>query len=85
MAELGATGGLSRAAFARRFAALVGEPPLTYLTWWRMTTAGRLLRHDDLSLRQIAERTGYASEFAFAEAFKREDGLAPGQYRRRTA
>ncbi|MEU8973643.1 AraC family transcriptional regulator [Streptomyces monashensis] len=82
VAELGAAGGLSRAAFARRFTALVGEPPLTYLTWWRMTTAGRLLRHDDLSLRQIAERTGYTSEFAFAKAFKREYGTAPGQYRR---
>ncbi|MFJ3308183.1 AraC family transcriptional regulator [Streptomyces sp. NPDC086549] len=80
--ELGTTGGLSRAAFARRFAALVGEPPLTYLTWWRMTTAGRLLRHDDLSLRQVAERTGYTSEFAFAKAFKREYGEAPGRYRR---
>ncbi|MEV6050516.1 hypothetical protein [Streptomyces sp. NPDC052107] len=40
----------------------MGEPPLTYLAWWRMTTAGRLLRHDDLCLRQIAERTGYSSE-----------------------
>ena len=83
--ELGAEGGLSRAAFARRFAALVGEPPLTYLTWWRMTTAGRLLRADDLPLRQVAERTGYTSEFAFAKAFKREYGVAPGHYRRRTA
>ncbi|MGW1912430.1 AraC family transcriptional regulator [Streptomyces sp. NPDC002076] len=82
VAELGAAGGLSRAAFARRFTALVGEPPLTYLTWWRMTTAGRLLRSDDLSLRQIADRTGYTSEFAFAKAFKREYGMAPGQYRR---
>ncbi|GHE11203.1 AraC family transcriptional regulator [Streptomyces alanosinicus] len=82
VAELGAAGGLSRAAFARRFAALVGEPPLTYLTWWRMTTASRLLRHDDLSLRQVAERTGYTSEFAFAKAFKREYGVAPGRYRR---
>jgi AraC-like DNA-binding protein len=85
VAGLGAAGGLSRAAFARRFAALVGEPPLTYLTWWRMTTAGRLLRDDDLSLRQVAQRTGYASEFAFAKAFKREYGVAPGRYRRRTA
>ncbi|MGW7258205.1 AraC family transcriptional regulator [Streptomyces sp. NPDC054834] len=83
VAELGAAGGLSRAAFARRFTALVGEPPLTYLTWWRMTTAGRLLRHDDLPLRQIAQRTGYTSEFAFAKAFKREYGVAPGQYRKR--
>ncbi|MFF4489229.1 AraC family transcriptional regulator [Streptomyces sp. NPDC001544] len=80
--ELGARGGLSRAAFARRFTTLVGEPPLTYLTWWRMTTAGRLLRHDDLPLRRIAQRIGYTSEFAFAKAFKREYGVAPGQYRR---
>ncbi|WP_189188844.1 AraC family transcriptional regulator [Streptomyces albiflavescens] len=80
--ELGALGGLSRAAFARRFTALVGEPPLTYLTWWRMTTAGRLLRAGDIPLRQVAQRTGYASEFAFAKAFKREYGVAPGQYRR---
>jgi AraC-like DNA-binding protein len=81
--ELGARGGLSRAAFARRFATLVGEPPLSYLTWWRMTTAGRLLRADDMPLRVVAQHTGYTSEFAFAKAFKREYGVAPGQYRRR--
>ncbi|MBK3645966.1 MULTISPECIES: AraC family transcriptional regulator [Streptomyces] len=81
--ELGAAGGLSRAAFARRFTTLVGEPPLAYLTWWRMTTAGKLLREADLPLRSVAERTGYTSEFAFAKAFKREYGMAPGQYRRR--
>ncbi|MFF1922965.1 AraC family transcriptional regulator [Streptomyces sp. NPDC058221] len=80
--DLGALGGLSRAAFARRFTALVGEPPLTYLTWWRMTTAGRLLRADDAPLRTVAQRAGYTSEFAFAKAFKREYGMAPGRYRR---
>ena len=83
--ELGAESGLSRAAFARRFTTLVGEPPLTYLTWWRMTTAGRLLREEDLPLRRIAQQTGYTSEFAFAKAFKREFGVAPGQFRRQRA
>lgn len=83
--ELGARGGLSRAAFARRFTALVGEPPLTYLTWWRMTTAGRLLRADETPLRLVAQRAGYTSEFAFAKAFKREFGVAPGQFRRRVS
>ncbi|MEU6381563.1 AraC family transcriptional regulator [Streptomyces sp. NPDC046909] len=83
--ELGAHGGLSRAAFARRFTALVGRPPLAYLTWWRMTTAGRLLREADLPLRHVAQRTGYTSEFAFAKAFKREYGVAPGQYRRKAS
>ncbi len=80
--ELGALGGLSRAAFARRFTAHVGRSPLAYLTWWRMTTAGRLLRTDDLPLRAVAERSGYSSEFAFAKAFKREYGMAPGRYRK---
>ncbi|MET9735309.1 AraC family transcriptional regulator [Streptomyces sp. NPDC006458] len=83
--ELGLRAGLSRAAFSRRFTALVGQPPLTYLTWWRMTTAGRLLREDDTPLRLVAQRTGYTSEFAFAKAFKREFGVAPGQYRRRAS
>jgi AraC-like DNA-binding protein len=83
--ELGLRAGLSRAAFARRFTALVGQPPLTYLTWWRMTTAGRLLREDDTPLRLVAQRAGYTSEFAFAKAFKREFGVAPGKYRRRAS
>lgn len=79
--SLGALAGLSRAAFARRFGALVGSPPLAYLTWWRMTTAARLLRDSTVPLRTVAERTGYASEYAFAKAFKREFGTAPGSYR----
>ncbi|MFF0739544.1 AraC family transcriptional regulator [Streptomyces sp. NPDC004111] len=77
--------GLSRAAFARRFATLVGEPPMSYLTHWRMTTAARLLRESDTPLTAVAARAGYGSEFAFAKAFKREYGLAPGGYRRQTA
>lgn len=79
--ELGAVAGLSRAAFARRFAGLVGEPPLAYLTRWRLTLAARMLRDGSAPLRVIAQRTGYASEFALAKAFKREYGTAPGRYR----
>lgn len=78
---LGARAGLSRAAFSRRFASLVGKPPLGYLTWWRMTQAARLLRDSDKPLQTVAQRTGYTSEFAFAKAFKREHGVAPGRYR----
>jgi AraC-like DNA-binding protein len=81
--ELGAHAGLSRATFARRFTALIGQPPLTYLTWWRMTTATRLLRDSDAPLSTVAQRVGYTSEFAFANAFKREFGVAPGKYRKR--
>lgn len=80
--ELAANAALSRAAFARRFTALVGEPPLTYLTRWRMTVAAKLLAESNVSLKTLALRTGYGNEFAFAKAFKRELGVAPGQYRR---
>ncbi|MGA5822452.1 AraC family transcriptional regulator [Kitasatospora sp. NPDC094028] len=74
--------GLSRAAFARRFTSLVGEPPMAYLTRWRMTTAARLLRESEAPLTAVATQAGYGSEYAFAKAFKREFGQAPGGYRR---
>ena len=83
--SLAARAGLSRAAFAKKFNTMVGEPPLTYLTRWRMTTAARLLRESDAPLAAVAARTGYGSEFAFAKAFKREYGQAPGGYRRANA
>jgi AraC-like DNA-binding protein len=81
VASLAAQGALSRAPFARRFTALVGQPPLTYLTWWRMTTAAARLRESDEPLRTVAAAVGYTSEFAFATAFKREFGIAPGRFR----
>jgi transcriptional regulator GlxA family with amidase domain len=82
VATLAASAGLSRTPFARRFTALLGQPPLTYLTWWRMTTAAGLLRQSDAPLVRVATEVGYASEFAFAAAFKRHHGTAPGRYRR---
>lgn len=84
VAKLAAEAGLSRAPFARRFALLIGQPPLGYLTWWRMTMAARLLRTSNAPLRSIAAQVGYTSEFAFANAFKRTHGSAPGRYRRRS-
>jgi AraC-like DNA-binding protein len=84
VASLAGEVGLSRAAFARRFSAAVGEPPLAYLTRWRMILAGRMLRDTDLTLAAVAHHVGYSAEFAFAKAFKRDYGVAPGAYRRRT-
>ena len=83
--DLSATVGLSRSTFAERFVALVGTPPLTYLTWWRMTIAEGRLRQSSDPLDVVARQVGYASEFAFAKAFKREFGTSPGQYRRTVA
>jgi AraC-like DNA-binding protein len=79
--ELSATARLGRSAFAQRFVSLVGVPPLTYLTWWRMTLAERRLRDSNDPLDVIGREIGYTSEFAFAKAFKREFTLPPGRYR----
>jgi AraC-like DNA-binding protein len=81
VADLAAVAGLSRAAFAKRFTTIIGQPPLAYLTWWRMTTAARLLRETGDPLRTVAARCGYASEYAFGKAFKRAYDTAPGSYR----
>lgn len=79
--ELAAAVALSRSAFSARFTELVGEPPLTYLTRWRMLRATRLLKNE-VSMETIAEQLGYESEAAFRKAFKREVGMPPAQYRR---
>jgi AraC-like DNA-binding protein len=77
--------GLSRAAFARRFATATRQPPLAYLTWWRLTTAASILRETDATLDQVAARVGYSSQVALANAFKRQYGVAPGRFRRSAA
>ena len=79
--ELAALSGLSRAAFARAFQHALGEAPMQYLTEWRMTLARDHLRSGDLSLTQIASRTGYTSPYAFAAAFRRHHGQPPGRWR----
>ncbi|WP_028049270.1 AraC family transcriptional regulator [Cellulomonas sp. URHD0024] len=78
---LGATTGLSRAAFARRFTALVGEPPMSYLTGWRMSLAADLLAEPGATVASVARRVGYGTPFAFSTAFKREHQVSPQQYR----
>jgi AraC-like DNA-binding protein len=74
---------MSRSAFALRFNALVGEPPIRYLLRWRMNLALTALQEEGLSVRQVAHRSGYTSEAAFARAFKRVSGVPPGAVRGR--
>jgi len=84
-ASLAEAVGMSRSRFAARFTALVGEPPLTYVSRWRLETAAGLLQDGALGLGEIAARVGYESEAAFSKAFRRRFGVPPGAYRRRSA
>jgi AraC-like DNA-binding protein len=80
--SLGRAVGLSRSQFAARFAAAVGEPPLAYLSGWRMHRARSLLRDGTVRMGRIAALLGYGSEAAFSTAFKRWTGTAPGAFRK---
>ena len=72
---------MSRAAFARRFTDVVGEPPMTFLTGWRLALAADLLREPGTTLATVARRVGYSTAFALSTAFKREYGLSPRDHR----
>lgn len=80
--ELASHAAMSRTSFAVRFKRVVGQAPMAYLTEWRMLRAAdRLVRTSD-PVARIAEEVGYASESAFAHAFKRETGRSPRRYAR---
>jgi AraC-like DNA-binding protein len=75
--------GISRAALARRFNELVGEPPMTFLTTWRLTLAADLLCEPGSTIGSVARQVGYGSAFALSTAFKRVRGISPQEYRAR--
>jgi len=78
--------GVSRSTLAKRFADLVGEPPLTYLTQWRMTLAADLLvERKAATVADVARTVGYNDPFGFSAAFKRVRGVNPSEFRRSRA
>ncbi|AOS61399.1 AraC family transcriptional regulator [Actinoalloteichus hymeniacidonis] len=81
VAGLAAASGVSRAALARRFHEQVGEPPMRFLTGWRLALAADLLRSEDTTIGAVARQVGYGSAFALSTAFKREHGVSPQQHR----
>jgi AraC-like DNA-binding protein len=83
VAKLASEVGMSRSPFAGKFTSLVGEPPLTYLTKWRMKLAAGYLRNDQFNIREIAEHVGYESQASFTKAFKRNFRISPKEYRER--
>lgn len=83
VAALAAETGVSRAALARRFQVLVGEPPMSFLTGWRLDLAADLLRQPGATVGAVARQVGYGSPYALSTAFKRVRGVSPKEHRRR--
>jgi AraC-like DNA-binding protein len=83
--RLGAEAGLSRSSLHERFVHFIGQPPMQYLTQWRMQLASGMLRDSNAKVIEVALAVGYESEAAFSRAFKRAVGAAPGAWRKRRA
>src|SRR5436190_976372 len=81
LADLAGEVGISRSALVERFTRYLSEPPMTYLTRWRLQLAARSLERTSRGVAEIAADIGYESEAAFNRAFKREFGQPPGRYR----
>ncbi|MDR6376200.1 AraC family transcriptional regulator [Paraburkholderia caledonica] len=81
--ELARISMMSRSLFAEKFSNIVGDPPLRYLTKWRLTVAADLLRNGGLKVNEVAQRTGYLSEAAFSRAFKANFGYPPSSVQRK--
>jgi len=81
LADLSREAGISRSVFAERFNRVLGSPPMTYLTTWRLQLGARLIRTTGMSMAQVAGEVGYESEAAFNRAFKREFGATPARFR----
>lgn len=81
VASLAREAGVSRATFGRRFTELVGEPPMSYLTGWRLSLATDLLERTDATVESIAQEVGYESGFGLSVAFKRVYGTRPSDHR----
>ena len=85
VADLAREAGVSRTVLADRFRHFLGEPPMAYLTRWRLRLGARALGTTSHSVAQIAADVGYESEAAFNRAFKREYGAPPARYRKERA
>ena len=81
VASLALATGVSRATFARRFTCVMGMPPMTYVTEWRLALAADLLREPTRTISSVAHEVGYGSAFALSTAFKRMRGISPHHYR----
>ena len=84
VAELAAEVGLSRSSLVERFTRYLLEPPMAYLTGWRLRLAAQALTASSKGVADIAAAVGYESEAAFNRAFKRAFGVPPARYRRQS-
>jgi AraC family transcriptional regulator len=83
LSALASDAGLSRFHFCRSFKESTGLSPHAWLRQHRLEQAMNMLRDTDDSIVSVAAELGYASQTAFAAAFKKLTGETPSDWRRR--
>jgi AraC-like DNA-binding protein len=81
IADLARQVGVSRSVLAERFTYYLGDPPMTYLSRWRLHLGAQKLASSSASVAEIAAAVGYESEAVFNRAFKRAFGEPPARFR----
>lgn len=83
LASLAHKAGVSRAALSRRFHEVLGEPPMSFLTQWRLALAADMICEPEQTVGTVADRVGYSSPYSLSSAFKRVRGISPREHRER--
>jgi AraC-like DNA-binding protein len=68
--------------FHRKFTSLFHMTPLAYILGRRLDIARQLLLSTDLTLQQIAHRSGFRNAFYLSRVFKKEYSVSPSNYRK---
>ena len=80
--DLARRAGMSSRNLARHFRAVTGVSPLRWLLTQRVRRAQELLETSDLSVEQIASRTGMGTATTLRRHFHQQVGVPPETYRR---
>jgi AraC-like DNA-binding protein len=82
MAELARAAGLGASRLYELFQVHLGTTPRNYLADIRLRQALDLLAHSNLSIAEIALRTGHADQSTLTRQLRRKHGITPAAYRR---
>ena len=74
--------GMSRAALFNKMKAITGSGAKEYITKLRLEKAKSLIENTNLTIAEISEKTGFASQSYFSTAFKNYTGMTPSQYKK---
>lgn len=81
--QIAASVGVTRRTLERRFRQSVGHPVIEEIIICRLNRAKRLLQETEISVKAVAQLSGFPSEERMRVAFVRHEGVSPLRFRQR--